>query len=176
MAIWLHGVRNEHSGISISKLKLTRLRQPGTLTWQDVQTGQMRNEAKIHVIRLNETVKDIQDLDIAQQYEPAKRKGRLFKIANEAVKAYFGPRPGQKEYVSCLYLDTKWDKKVSKMMDRMILNTMWLRGRVSETKTSYMLINRGTFCSRYCLISENLADPSLFAGRDDSRPCCPGWR
>ena len=99
-----------------SEIKLTRLRQPGTLTWQDLESGQMRNEAKIHVIRLNETVKDIQDLDIAQQYEPAKRKGRLFKIANEAVKAYFGPRPGQKEYVSCLFLDTKWDKKVSKLM------------------------------------------------------------
>ena len=72
----------------------------------------MRNEAKIHIIRLNETVKEIQDLDIAQQYEGAKRKGRLFKIATEAVETYFGPRPGQREYVSCLFLDTKWDKKV----------------------------------------------------------------
>lgn len=68
----------------------------------------MRNEAKIHVVRLKESVQEIQDLDIAQQYEPAKRKGRLFKIATEAVKAYFGPRPGQREYVSCMFLDTKW--------------------------------------------------------------------
>ena len=92
---------------------LTFARQPGTLTWQDLQTGQMRNEAKIHVVRLNETVKEIQDLDIAQQYEPAKRKGRLFKIANAAVKAYFGPRPGQREYVSCMFLDTHWDRQVA---------------------------------------------------------------
>lgn len=95
--------------VLISEIELTRThRQPGTLTWRDLESGQMRNEAKIHVIRLNETTKEIQDLDIAQQYEPAKRKGRLFKIANQAVKAYFGPRPGQKEYVSCLFLDTKW--------------------------------------------------------------------
>lgn len=72
----------------------------------------MRNEAKIHIVRLNETVKELQDLDIAQQYEPAKKKGRLFKIASEAVRTYFSPRSGQREYVSCMFLDTKWDKKV----------------------------------------------------------------
>jgi hypothetical protein len=86
--------------------------QPGTLTWRDLQTGTMRNEAKIHVVRLNQTVKEIQDLDIAQQYQPAKHKGKLFKIASEAVKWYFGPRPGQKEYVSCMFLDTHWDRKI----------------------------------------------------------------
>ena len=72
----------------------------------------MRNEAKIHVVRLKETVKEVQDLDIAQQYGPAKRKGRLFKIAQEAVGSYFGRRPGQRAYVSCMFLDTHWDNKV----------------------------------------------------------------
>jgi hypothetical protein len=86
--------------------------QPGTLTWRDLETGTMRNEAKIHVVRLNQTVKEIQDLDIAQQHKPATHKGKLFKIASEAVKRYFGPRPGQKEYVSCMFLDTHWDKKI----------------------------------------------------------------
>lgn len=85
--------------------------QPGTLTWRDLQAGTMRNEAKVHVVRLNETVKEIQDLDIAQQYEKATHKGKLFKIANEAVRKYFNPRPGQKEYVSCMFLDTHWDKR-----------------------------------------------------------------
>ena len=86
--------------------------QHGSLTWKDLETGQMRNEAKIHVIRMNKTVKEIQDLDIAQQYDPAKRKGDLFSIATDAVRAHFAPRPGQKQYVSCMFLDSHWDKKV----------------------------------------------------------------
>lgn len=86
--------------------------QPGTLTWRDLETGTMRNEAKIHVVRLDQTVKEIQDLDIAQQHKPATHKGKLFKIATEAVKKYFAIRPGQKEYVSCMFLDTHWDKHV----------------------------------------------------------------
>ena len=72
----------------------------------------MRNEAKIHVVRLKETVSEIRDLDISQQYGPAKRKGRLFAIAKDAVSTYFGPRPGQREYVSCMFLDTHWDDKI----------------------------------------------------------------
>ena len=86
--------------------------QHGTLTWRDLQDGQMRNEAKIHIVRLNKTVKEIQDLDIAQQYEPAKKKGELFTIATDAVRAYFGPRPGQRQYVSCMFLDAHWDRKI----------------------------------------------------------------
>ncbi|KXL42945.1 hypothetical protein M433DRAFT_59013 [Acidomyces richmondensis BFW] len=86
--------------------------QPGTLSCRDLANGQMRNEAKIHVIRLKQTVKDIQDLDLAQQYQPAKKKGDLFGIASDAVRAYFAPRPGQPQYVSCMFLDTHWDKKV----------------------------------------------------------------
>ncbi|KAK5135007.1 hypothetical protein LTR08_005667 [Meristemomyces frigidus] len=86
--------------------------QPGTLTWRDLEVGQMRNEAKVHVIRLKQTVAEIQDLDIAQQYGPAKRKGDLFPIAQDAVRAYFAPRPGQPQYVSCMFLDAHWDKKV----------------------------------------------------------------
>lgn len=86
--------------------------QPGTLSWRDAETGQMRNEAKIHIIRLKQTVKEVQDLNIAQQYQPAKEKGKLFDIAKDAVRAHFGPKPGQKQYVSCLFLDAHWDKKV----------------------------------------------------------------
>lgn len=86
--------------------------QPGTLTWKDAENGQMRNEAKIHIIRLDKTVAEIQDLNIAQQHGPATKKGDLFSIAMDAVRAYFAPRPGQPQYVSCLYLDAHWDKKV----------------------------------------------------------------
>jgi len=57
-------------------------------------------------------LKEIQDLDIAQQYGPAKKKGDLFSIASDAVRAYFAPRPGQRQYVSCMFLDSHWDRKV----------------------------------------------------------------
>jgi len=87
--------------------------QPGTLTYQDQATGHMRNEARIHVIKLDKTVEEIRDLDIAQQYEPAKRKGELFDIAMNAIKAYFGiQKSAQKQYVSAMFLDTCWDPKV----------------------------------------------------------------
>lgn len=86
--------------------------QPGTLTYHDMKTGEMRNEAKIHIIRSSKTVAEIRDLDLAQQYDKATKKGDLFGIAGEAVKDYFKPKPGQKHYVSCLFLDTHWDPKV----------------------------------------------------------------
>ncbi|KAK3720545.1 hypothetical protein LTR37_003594 [Vermiconidia calcicola] len=85
---------------------------PGTLSWRDLESGQMRNEAKIHIIRLDKTVKEIRDLDIAQQYKGAQHKGKLFQIATEAVRSHLRPRPGQREYVSCMFLDTHWDSKV----------------------------------------------------------------
>lgn len=85
--------------------------QPGSLTWKDMETGQMRNEAKIHIIRMDKTVKEIQDLEIAQQHGPAKKKGDLFSIASAEVKKYFQPRPGQTQYVSCMFLDSHWDKQ-----------------------------------------------------------------
>ncbi|KAF2100021.1 hypothetical protein NA57DRAFT_75524 [Rhizodiscina lignyota] len=83
----------------------------GTTSISDRQTGKMRNEAKIHVIRMDKTLKDIRDLDVAQQYSGAKRSGDLYSWATDAVKDYFKPKAGQKLYVSCLYLDSHWDTK-----------------------------------------------------------------
>lgn len=86
--------------------------QQGSLTWKDMETGQMRNEAKVHIVRLDKTVAEIQDLEVAQQYEPAKKKGDLYGYAMDAVKEYFGTRPGQTQYVSCMFLDSHWDKQI----------------------------------------------------------------
>ena len=86
--------------------------QTGTLTYRDREIGQMRNEAKIHVIRSEKTVKQLRDLDIAQQYDKASRKGELFMIAMQAVKAHFKPTPGQKQYISLLLLDAHWDTRL----------------------------------------------------------------
>lgn len=85
--------------------------QNGTLSCRDYESGQMRNEAKIHIIRTQKTVQQLRDLDIAQQYSKATRKGDLFSIAMDAVRDYFKPLPNQKQYVSVLILDSHWDKR-----------------------------------------------------------------
>ncbi|KAL8717284.1 MAG: hypothetical protein Q9225_005456 [Loekoesia sp. 1 TL-2023] len=85
--------------------------QSGTLTFRDRDSRQMRSEAKIHVVRSEKTVKELRDLDLAQQYDRATRKGDLFNIAMEAMKGYFKPTHGQKQYISLLLLDAHWDTK-----------------------------------------------------------------
>lgn len=83
--------------------------QPGTLSSRDVETGQMRNEAKIHVVRTEKTVAELRDMEIAQQNPNASKAGDLYTIAGDAVRAYFQPKNGQTRYVSVLILDTHWD-------------------------------------------------------------------
>ena len=83
--------------------------QSGSLSRRDSLARQMRNEAKIHVIRTEKTVAELRDLDIAQQYSNARKKDELFTIAKEAVQKHFRPSPGQKQYVSVLLLDSHWD-------------------------------------------------------------------
>ena len=85
--------------------------QAGSLHGTDMVTSAMRSEAKVHVITVDKTVQEIRDLDLAQQYEPAKRKGDLYSIAMDSCKTYFDIKPGQKQYVSAMYLDTHWDKQ-----------------------------------------------------------------
>lgn len=82
----------------------------GTSNYRDREMGIMRSEAKIHIVRSSKTVAELRDLDLAQQNPQAKRKGDLFGIASEAVKDYFKPQPGQKQYVSVLLLDAHWDR------------------------------------------------------------------
>ncbi|KAL2831067.1 putative peptidase family-domain-containing protein [Aspergillus cavernicola] len=83
--------------------------QPGTTSQRDTASGLMRNEAKIHIIRSEKTVAELRDLQLAQQYGPATRKDELFRIAQDAVLNHLGLKPGQKQYVSVLLLDTHWD-------------------------------------------------------------------
>ena len=83
--------------------------QSGSLSSRDSAVGQMRNEAKIHVVRSEKTVAELRDLNIAQQYSEAQKKDELFDIAKEAVRKHFNPQPGQQQYVSVLLLDSHWD-------------------------------------------------------------------
>ena len=85
--------------------------QTGSLTSQDNESGLMRNEAKVHIVRADKTVRELRDLNLAQQYEKATRPGDLFSIALEAVKSHFRPKAGQKHYVSVMLLDTHWDTR-----------------------------------------------------------------
>lgn len=81
----------------------------GTSCVRDLENGRLRNEARIHVIRMDKTLAEIRSLDVAQQNQNAADQGGLFPIAAEAVRNYFGLRPGQEQYVSCMFLDSHWD-------------------------------------------------------------------
>ena len=85
--------------------------QTGSLSYRDLQNGQMRNEAKVHIIRSKKTVKELRDLNRAQQNQNATLKDDLFNIAKDAIQDYFKPMKGQKQYVSVLLLDAHWDTK-----------------------------------------------------------------
>ncbi|EKD15114.1 metallopeptidase [Drepanopeziza brunnea f. sp. 'multigermtubi' MB_m1] len=85
----------------------------GTASSRDKASGVMRSEAKVHVVRCSKTVAELRDLDLAQQNPKAKHSAELFSIALDAVKEYFNPLPGQKQYVSVLLLDAHWDKEQS---------------------------------------------------------------
>jgi hypothetical protein len=68
-----------------------------------------RSEARIHVIKLDKTVAELRHPDYAQQNSNAKHPHALFDIAKDACKAYFRTAPGQKQYVSAMFLDSHWD-------------------------------------------------------------------
>lgn len=81
----------------------------GSANHRDREMGTMRSEARVHVIKTDKTVAQIRDMDRAQQNPNATNKGDLYNIAAEAVKDYFKPLPGQKQYVSVLILDAHWN-------------------------------------------------------------------
>ena len=83
--------------------------QPGTLSSRDADSGQMRNEAKIHIVRTSKTVAELRDAEVAQQNPKASRSGELYAVAMDAVRNYFRMKAGQTRYVSVLLLDTHWD-------------------------------------------------------------------
>lgn len=84
--------------------------QTGSLSIQDWENGVQKNETKIHIVRCEETVAELRDVNLAQQNEKATKKGNLYDIAGRAIRQYFNIRPGQKQYVACLILDSHWDR------------------------------------------------------------------
>ena len=90
--------------------------QTGSLTSRDWRTGQMRSEARVHVVRTERTVGELRDLNLAQQNDNATDGEGLFSIAKDAVQDYFKPNKGQKQYVAVLLLDAHWDTSVKTVM------------------------------------------------------------
>ncbi|KIX07619.1 uncharacterized protein Z518_02272 [Rhinocladiella mackenziei CBS 650.93] len=86
--------------------------QTGSLSIRDWETGQMKNETRVHVVRSDKTTAELRDLQYAQQHRPAAKKGELYSMAADAVKKHFNIKPGQKQYVACLLLDAHWDPEV----------------------------------------------------------------
>ena len=82
--------------------------QQGTLSKRDMETMQMRNEAKIHVVRSNKTVSEIRDLGVKKEYESSNRLNDLFGFAMDEMRWYFGPQHGQTYHVAVLLLDNHW--------------------------------------------------------------------
>ncbi|TPX09563.1 uncharacterized protein E0L32_009164, partial [Thyridium curvatum] len=82
----------------------------GTSNYRDRECGQMRSEARIHIVRTDKTVAELRDLNRAQQNPKATDKDALYGIALDALRNYFQPKAGQQLHVSVLILDAHWDK------------------------------------------------------------------
>ena len=88
--------------------------QTGTLSRRDSGAGNMRNEAKVHVVRSEKTVAELRSLQSQPEGLAGNEEG-IFDIAKNAVRDHFKPQPGQKQYVSVLLLDTHWDNATQKL-------------------------------------------------------------
>jgi hypothetical protein len=86
--------------------------QPGTLSARDIDSGQMRSEAKVHIIRCNETVAELSALKCnGQDRDTASGRCGVCGVLRETVRKHFNLQPGQKQYVSAVLLDSFWNTK-----------------------------------------------------------------
>lgn len=106
------GEQMNRNGFGRRCFRLEEEWQTGSLTRRDLEMSQMRNEAKIHIIRSKKTVKELRDLNRIQQNQKTPNQNDLFSIAMEAVRGYFKPLEGQKLYISVLLLDAHWDARL----------------------------------------------------------------
>lgn len=63
----------------------------------------------VHVIKLDKTVAEVRDPDVAQQNSSAKRSGDLYGMAADALRTYGGPFTQGFSQAACIFLDTHWD-------------------------------------------------------------------
>lgn len=86
--------------------------QTGTLSARDLASHQMRNEAKVHVIRCDKTVAELRKLGVEPNGNAPSGESEIFGVVKQAVRQHFQPRPGQKAFVTALILDSHWDNEL----------------------------------------------------------------
>ncbi|EFW20294.1 hypothetical protein D8B26_003301 [Coccidioides posadasii str. Silveira] len=86
--------------------------QTGTLSSRDAASNQMRNEAKIHLVRCDKTVDELRKLGAEQRPDTPPSENELFKVAKEAISQYFMQKRDQKFYVTALILDSHWNSDI----------------------------------------------------------------
>lgn len=87
--------------------------QTGSLSGRDPENSIMRSEAKVHIIRCDQTVQQLRALSSAST--STSTEDGLFKVAMDAVRKHFDLRPGEQRYVSALLLDTHWDSNTKSL-------------------------------------------------------------
>ncbi|QUC18788.1 uncharacterized protein UV8b_03029 [Ustilaginoidea virens] len=83
----------------------------GTANYRDRENGTMRSEARVHVIRSKKSAAQIRSLNETRESDKTAANQALFDLAADEIKAYFNPLPGQKNYVSALFLDAHWSSE-----------------------------------------------------------------
>ncbi|GMM35935.1 putative metalloendopeptidase [Saccharomycopsis crataegensis] len=74
-----------------------------------------RETVKVHVIRMDQTVAEIHDPNVAQQNPNGNNTGALFGWAADAVRKYMNENPGLESFkgenfqASCMIMDAHWD-------------------------------------------------------------------
>lgn len=81
----------------------------GSANYRDRETGTMRSEAKVHVIRCNKTVAELCQLADSQGTSGVTKKQAMDAVVTEAVNTYFHLLPGQEHFVAAMLLDIEWE-------------------------------------------------------------------
>ncbi|GMM35934.1 hypothetical protein DASC09_032590 [Saccharomycopsis crataegensis] len=74
-----------------------------------------RETVKVHIIRMDQTVAEIQDPNVAQQNSDADNPMGLFEWAADAIRQYIADNPhlesfkGETPKASCMFMDAHWD-------------------------------------------------------------------
>lgn len=91
---------------------------------------QKRMTTHIHVVRLDQTVAEIRDANLAQQNSNGNNTGGLFGIAHDALRKYGGPF-NTDEFVqaACIFLDAHWDTQ-----QKLVLAHAALGGGINNCK------------------------------------------
>jgi putative peptidase family protein len=73
------------------------------------ENGAMRSTARVHLIQTDKTVREIQDLDHAQQNQSARKKDQIFDFFMDALKAHGSPfESSSRPVVAGLILDSHY--------------------------------------------------------------------